>query len=72
MKKEYKMDGRVGFGTTSLLEQFVKEYIDAFTTTGKSGQLIYTGDIRYLSVYNSLKAYNSKEKQRNKQNANAY
>jgi hypothetical protein len=44
---------RVGFKSTSFLEEMCLEYIRAYTTNGK-----FTGDLRYLAVYDSLKKYN--------------
>lgn len=45
---------RVGYKATSVLEEECLEYIKAHMD-GKD----FTGDIRYLVAYNSLKVYNT-------------
>ena len=46
---------KVGYMTTSILEQLVKEHIDTFTIKGR-----YEGEVKYLLVYQQLREYNSK------------
>lgn len=47
---------RVGYMTTSVLEEMCFEYIKTFTVNGK-----FIGDFKYLAVYDSLNKYNSQK-----------
>ena len=46
----------VGYMSTSILEEIVKEYIGSKTKKG-----IFTGDVNYLLKYQELKKYNEHE-----------
>jgi hypothetical protein len=47
---------RVGYATTSFLEELCLDYIKAHTENGK-----FTGDVHYLIAYDSLRRYNEVE-----------
>ncbi len=50
------MKSEVGKGATGVLEEMLKEYIQAFTEKGE-----YVGDIKYLVLYDEIREYNQKE-----------
>ncbi len=57
------MHTKVGFATTSILEEIVKDYIDCHTVIKKcleSNRMIkeYIGNPKYLLMYSRLKTYN--------------
>jgi len=49
-----ELEKKVGYATTSILEDFVEEYIKENTFDGK-----FKGDWYYIIVYDQLKKYNA-------------
>ena len=50
---------RVGYMTTSILEDMLFDYIKSSVKEGK-----YTGDVHYLLIYDKIKQYNRREDKR--------
>jgi len=47
---------KVGYMTTSILEEMCLEYVKAHTVNGK-----FVGDVNYLIAYDNLRRYNTLE-----------
>ena len=59
---------RVGFMSTSIIEEMLKDYITAFTNEGK-----YKGKLEYLKIYRDLRKYiKTAVNQINERNDNKY
>ena len=52
---------RVGYVTTSILEELCKDYIDTHTIITDKLKKKYVGDPNYLIMYQTLREYNNKE-----------
>ena len=58
---EQMKETRVGYVTTSILEELCKDYIDAHMVITDKLKKKYVGDPNYLIMYQTLREYNNKE-----------